>query len=452
MKKLIGFFIVSMLLAITISAHAEENRYIVSYKNPAVLAENDSDAPFDVVDEETLNKLIDEDALEWYEEDMEAELFETEDISPLAYTYDTDKWELNFVGASSAYKLNSDGQGITIGIIDSGIAPHEALSDRIIGGRNYIDNNDNYTDTYGHGTMVAGMAAGASSENGFMGIAPKAKLAALKCFSEKSSSASYIARAIYGAVNDFHCDIINMSFGLKTESAAIKKAIEYAAENGVIMTAAAGNYGETYPIYPAYYDSVICVGSVNSSGIIASTSQHNSSTWIAAPGVSIKSTNMNGGFSKNSGTSFASPMAAGTAAVLKSMDNTLTIDDIKEILADSAVDAGADGYDEYYGYGILNISNCVENVLKDRGIYISPFDEIDENMYAIVYNNTDMAVNSTVLSAEFEGGRFSGIKHFEFEAEPKASIVFGTETKNEENEKKYFIWEENNIKPLSNIR
>ena len=116
---------------------------------------------------------------------------------------------------------------------------------------------------------------------------PKVRLVPLKCFDDKTTNVSVICKAIYGAVDDFGCDVINMSFGLMEDSIALKEAIDYAAGKGVIIVAAVGNDGTEELCYPAAYDNVIGVGSVDKNEGVSSVSQHNKSVFITAPGVHI---------------------------------------------------------------------------------------------------------------------------------------------------------------------
>ena len=101
------------------------------------------------------------------------------------------------------------------------------------------------------------------------------------------------------------------------------------------------------------------LSAVDEYGAVSNRSNHNESIWIAAPGVRVSTTSHRGGYTEESGCSYAVPHVAGAAAILKSMDADLTPEGIRTMLSENAADRGIEGYDEYYGWGILNLSGCV---------------------------------------------------------------------------------------------
>ncbi len=109
------------------------------------------------------------------------------------------------IGAPTAFDRNAAGQGIRVGVIDSGVNPHPDFGSRLLPGHNYIENTknpDDTADTFGHGTRVAGLIAGAG-EHDCIGAAPMAEIVPLKCTDGQTVRVSALCRAIYGGIDDY---------------------------------------------------------------------------------------------------------------------------------------------------------------------------------------------------------------------------------------------------------
>lgn len=289
-------------------------------------------------------------------EDRAAELMGT--LSPY---YEDSRWSLDMIGADAAYRAGFLGQGVRVGVLDSGVEPHPDLAERLLPGRCFLPDAPDPEDTsdrYGHGTRVAGLIA-ASSESGFIGVAPEAELVPLKVTDGKSVKIEAICEAIYAAIDDYGCRVLNLSMGVRTDYASLREAIAYAEEKNVVVVAAVGNDGSSAVYYPAAYDTVIGVGAVDSDGAVYYHSNYNDSVFITAPGAELLSTAAPGGYASCSGTSFAVSMVSGAAAVLLSAEPELTPGELRSLLAENAADGGAPGYDEAYGYGVLDLAACV---------------------------------------------------------------------------------------------
>jgi thermitase len=162
---------------------------------------------------------------------------------------------------------------------------------------------------FGHGTEVMGM---------IHLVAPTAELLSLKAFGANGTGTlSNILRAIYYAVQN-NTNVINMSFELASPSAELTDAINYANSNNVICAASAGNDGEDEVVYPAgLQQEVMGVASTNDFEQRSSFSNYGDQVvWVAGPSENIVTTYPFGTYSVTSGTSFTSPMVAGTAALL----------------------------------------------------------------------------------------------------------------------------------------
>ena len=318
-----------------------------------------SDAPFDVVSLRELKRMLRADEIEWYEPDGEAVLLGT--ISPY---YDDTQWGLDMIGADAAFRQGFTGKGVRVGVLDSGVNAHPDLEGRLLPGRCYITDTpdpDNTADTYNHGTRIAGLIAGVSGE-GYLGAAPDAQIVPLKITDGKAVQISALCAAIYGAIDDYGCTVLNLSLGVQTDYTALREAVEYAESKNVVVVSAAGNNGTEALFYPAAYESVIGVGAVDSGGRLYYHSNHNESVFLSAPGAEVRTLSNLGGYTFSSGTSFAVAYVSAAAAVMRSMEPGLTAADIRSILASTASDTGDAGYDEYFGYGVLNLAGCVEEV------------------------------------------------------------------------------------------
>ncbi len=281
---------------------------------------------------------------------------------------------------------NSTGAGILVAIVDTGIdLDHPEFAGRIASGGACFGGSSACSgpaaqgdDNQGHGTHVAGIVAAAANGAGNTGVAPGASLLAVKVL-DASGSGSYSAVASgisYAASKGAR--VINMSLGGSSPSSTLIAPLQQAATTSVIV-AAAGNSGNAYaPGYPAAYATqsgiaggMIIVGSVNSSNAISSFSQTPGNggcvasggvtkcfkdVFLVAPGQSIYSTYMGGGYATMSGTSMATPYVSGVAARVLGAAPYLTNKQVVSILFQSATDLGAKGVDAVYGRGLVNLT------------------------------------------------------------------------------------------------
>lgn len=177
---------------------------------------------------------------------------------------------------------------------------------------------------FGHGTMVAGLVHLA---------APAARIMPLKAFhADGSSNLSDIVRAIYYAA-DNGANVINMSFGTEVKSPALKAAVNYALEKGVICVASSGNDGEQETVYPAGFDGVIGVGSTSATDTRSAFSNWGTdSEFMAAPGEALITTYPGNNYAGVWGTSFSSALVSGTVALMPQVVSGLSRDQVKSAL------------------------------------------------------------------------------------------------------------------------
>jgi subtilisin family serine protease len=164
---------------------------------------------------------------------------------------------------------------------------------------------------FGHGTMTSGLVHL---------VAPNAKILPLKAFSSNGTgNLSNIIAALYYAVAH-KANVVNMSFDLSYSSPALSQAISYANKSGLVLVAAAGNESTSARVYPASISgSVVGIASTTDWDSRSSFSNYGSAdVWIAAPGENVISTYPGGTYGSESGTSFSSPLVAGTVALMLS--------------------------------------------------------------------------------------------------------------------------------------
>jgi subtilisin family serine protease len=179
-----------------------------------------------------------------------------------------------------------------------------------------LDNGGSSTSDFGHGTMTAGLVHL---------VAPKAKILPLKAFSASGQGyLSNIVAALYYAVQH-NANIVNMSFDVSTPSSSLSAAISYANQSGVVLVAAAGNGNTSAAVYPAALNSsVMGIASTSDSDTRSTFSNYgDTDVWIAAPGEYVISTYPGGTYASASGTSFSSPLVAGSADLLLSAKPSL---------------------------------------------------------------------------------------------------------------------------------
>jgi len=146
-----------------------------------------------------------------------------------------------FIGTSIPYQSGYDGNGIVVSIIDTGIdLNHPDLEGQIIGGYDFVDNDEIPEDTNGHGTQVAGIIA---SNGNLKGISPNSKILMYKVSEDGESVPSHlIIKAIEKSIED-NADIINISLGINQTNTKIDQVVNKAVKNNIFVVTAAGNFG-----------------------------------------------------------------------------------------------------------------------------------------------------------------------------------------------------------------
>lgn len=273
----------------------------------------------------------------------------------LAYTVPNDPqygdaWHLPKIDAPPAWTL-SRADGVIVAVLDTGIdADHPEFLGKLVPGWNSVSQNDDISDIHGHGTLVSG-TIGAATDNG-IGIAAvgwNAMIMPVRV-SDRTDGAAYtsdMARGLTWAA-DQGAHIANMSY-MSWRHLTVQNAAQYMRSLGGLVFGAAGNNGTDAGFAPTPH--VVVVASTTSNDDRSGFSNFGSYVDLAAPGSGILTTARGGGYGTVSGTSFAAPIAAATGALIRAANDQLTPDQIEQVLFDSAVDLGDEGWDPYFGWG-----------------------------------------------------------------------------------------------------
>jgi thermitase len=297
----------------------------------------------------------------------------TPDAIPNDPAYSTkNAYYYKFMEAPAGWDITTGSPAVTVAILDSGIdSNHVDLAANMVPGYNFVQNNSS-TGPDGscpHGTTVAG-AAGEVGNNGIggTGMGWNIKLMPLVIADPSiscSGSWSAIASA-YTYAADHGVRVINISYGGPTQSSTEASAAAYAWSKGAVIFAAAGNSGNTALQYPAATKNVVGVAGTDLFDQHAVSSSYGSYIKLSAyfgayttdvTGTSGWNTSASpaGDYINVNGTSFSSPLAAGLAALVLSVNPNLTNQQIVDLMEQNADDWGTPGFDIYFGYGRINV-------------------------------------------------------------------------------------------------
>lgn len=326
-------------------------------------------------------------------------------ITPNDPQFHLQSWCFDAINAKNAWSYEKGNEQIIMALIDSGVDyNHPDLKDNIWINTgeipdNGIDDDQNgfiddwqgwdFTDTQlegatgdatvpdndpvdelGHGTHCMGiMNARTNNNTGISGTCWFGKTMNLRA-GFNLGSAGYLedddvtAAIIYAVDNG--AQIISISWGDTQLSPIIEDACSYAYQNGVVLIASSGNDSggltNDYKLfYPAALENVIAVGAIDEDDIMCNFSCHGEGLDMVAPGLNIYSTALNSDYGMQSGTSSSAPFVVGAAALLLSNRPELSNADVYNILKNSCKDLGPDGYDNEYGFGVVNTNEVLYN-------------------------------------------------------------------------------------------
>ena len=432
-KKLITTLLLVFALALCASAEEAEG-FVVKL----AFGDGETEAlETAVVDREgAAQMLVDWGLAEYYEPNYKAELLVDADYKWY--------WGIDMMGVKDAAALGCYGNDIRIGVLDTGVYNHPNMINNIVPGWNYITDTADTNDTAGHGTFISGIIAAEGNTLAITGLASRAKIVPLKCMEASGGTLLDTVDAIKGAVDDFDCRIINMSFAFHDNPKLLQDAVDYAAAKGVILIAAAGNDGTSQVVYPAGYDNVIGVGAIDSTKTVWEDSQKNESVFVVAPGVDVASlTFTQSGWGITSGTSCSAPFVAALCANAMCVDENLTLEEFKALLIASAEDLGVGGYDTSYGYGLVSSGALLREMLKDTPYFVSPILRADGENAATIFNNTATELNAITIWKNSEN-QIAGSAF---------SLPAGEKAKTTAPDGEHFLWKDfDSLMPLARVR
>ena len=348
------------------------------------------------------------------------------------------EWNLSNIKAEFPEKLGCTGKNVKVAVIDTGLA---GLASNALPGYNYLEGNTDTADNLMHGTLVSALIASP------YGVAYDVQFVPLKCFDEGVKTyTSDILDAVEDAVDVFDCDVINMSFTFtgEADSLAIRmfeERVKYAAGRGAILVASVGNDENDTLNYPAAFEDVIGVGSVNENNQWSSFSNYNESVFVVAPGENIPIL----GYIA-SGTSFSAPHVSGLAAAIKCMDKAIDGEEFADILGNTAVRNDGEEYDTYYGYGLIDCEAAVKKAIKNEKVFISPIKSADGEICSAIYNNTAENMTVCCICVYYdEDGNLEDCKTVDIKID--SGNVYTFSNTDNQGEASYFVW--NNFEKLT---
>ncbi len=293
---------------------------------------------------------------------------------------DSQDWVLNMLDVWEAWQT-SQGAGVTVAVIDSGVNPNIGdLAGSVTTGPDLTGlSTSSGNASWGvHGTWMASIIAGHGHDgggSGITGIAPESKVLSIRVIPDKGDPGYHtydtekeqriqqsLATGITDAVHR-GAKVISMSIGYSAPSSAVRAALQYAEQHGVVLVASSGNSGQDdqqhthgfAPVsFPAEYPGVLSVAAVNEDGAVAGFSSDNLSVRVAAPGVDVPAEGRDAQYWLVSGTSPACALVAGVAALIKSRYPGLSPVLVDQALTSTAHAGTSNGYNAKTGFGTVD--------------------------------------------------------------------------------------------------
>ena len=252
------------------------------------------------------------------------------------------------IGAPDAWGISVGSSNVTVAVLDSGVDPsHPDLAGKLLSGWNFYNGNGDTSDVTGHGTAVAGVAAAATNNTvGVAGVGWKCLILPVRVTDENGyASYSLLSKGLVYAA-DRGARVAVVSFQIFNGS-ALTSAAKYFMDKGGLVFAAGGNTGQ----FENYTDNPYIISVSGTTSDDKSWGSYGPYIDLSAPCSAIYTTIKGGGYGNVGGTSFSAPIAAGVAALIFSVNPSLTPSHVEQILEATAVDLGDPGYDIYFGWG-----------------------------------------------------------------------------------------------------
>ena len=351
---------------------------------------------------EFIQALQSQGVLEWGEPDFKMDLIKLED--PLY----PDQWHLNNTGGSidgfpliadndidapEAWTISTGNASVVVAVIDDGVEAHRDMSD-LLPGFTPVNNGDGTPDSNGdHGQACAGLIGALHNDVDARGVAPGSSFFSVNIFASNTSNAD-VATGVRWAAEQGGAHITSNSWGYGSCSSnlvqAVTDAFNWSAANGrgglgtVSLVASGNDYG-TCVSFPANLPSVIAVGGVDGAGEVSVYSNQGTALDITAPsntnngsvfyhGIRTLDREGSAGYSNGAttnsfgGTSAATPIAAGVAALILAVDPSLTKTQVEEVMYNTAKDLGATGRDNTFGHGVVNAHDALLSLNQEPDV------------------------------------------------------------------------------------
>ncbi|MEV0429596.1 S8 family serine peptidase [Micromonospora sp. NPDC050495] len=267
------------------------------------------------------------------------------------------QWHIQYLDVARAHQI-SQGEGVVVALEDTSVSSHPDLEGCLLPGIDLVGaQQPSQQQPSSHGTLMAGLIAahGRNKDEGALGVAPKAKVLPVRVQPDtRDGSTDILAAGIEWATAN-HADVISVS-SVAGASVRLQRAVRTALAADIVLVAAAGNQPEDSGVgYPASEEGVIAVGGSDQSGRHAPVSVVGREIDVAAPAVDIYSTGRGDKYSKGTGTSSATAIVAGAAALIRSKYPDLPAEEVAHRLTATAIDKGPPGRDDEYGYGVIDL-------------------------------------------------------------------------------------------------
>lgn len=350
-------------------------------------------------------------------------------------------WNISMTGVKTPWTQGLTGKNVNIAVLDTGVGNLAAfqhvtkLSFVADNPRTYRDES-NPLDTDGHGTAVTSVIVGSqqvTTDGTVVGIAPNANVYSLKVFEGDGAEMSTILSAVEWSIkNDIQ--ILNMSLGASEKDPILLRAVKAANAAGVTIVAATGNEGAFSRIapvdYPAAYEGVIGVGSVDEFKTHSYFSNGGKEVDFVAPGEDVRVQTLRGGTKVESGTSFSAPHITAMLALLKERYPSYTTNQLQQLLKKYSEDLGATGRDVLYGEGLVNLEKlALEDTVTDTPMTENPSTTtpLDEDGSSIPTSSDDENIDIQNDAERYIGQYQSDITRIISKIQEKKTLLLGSE-------------------------
>lgn len=354
------------------------------------------------------------------------------------YLYPDTMWHLYKMNAAAAWDYARGSDSIVMAVVDDNVEishpdllpniysnPLEIANDGIDNDSNgvvddihgadmSINSGNPYTSdsNFTHGTKVAGLAdARANNSIGIAGVAYQCKLLSVKC-TDNYMAVTHGVEGLFYAASMPDVKVINLSWGDPSYSQLMQEIIDSAMiykQNKLVIIAAAGNAGDTTRNYPAACNFVISVAASDKSDNKISSSSYGNWVDAAAPGISMYTTKIQGKYGKKTedgiyiiaGTSFSSPLVAGAAALMFSIDPNLTYSEIEHCIVTTGDTMNANFPSCNCPVGKrLNLSAAIQCICSTHTCWLDVTSKSSQKKSQLLFNNNILQIDNNIQAKQ----------------------------------------------------